>query len=105
MAIRIERLYLSDDNRVSITAYLHEPDVSHNDQTKRRAAVVVFPGGGYRSLSDSEAEPIALKYLAEGFHAFVLRYSVGEHAAYPAPLLDASRALAVIRHYAGMDYG
>ncbi|MGI2295127.1 alpha/beta hydrolase [Paenibacillus sp. GXUN7292] len=30
--------------------------------------------------------------------SFVLRYSTSEHAAYPAPLIDASRTLSVIRH-------
>lgn len=41
-----------------------------------RPAMLVIPGGGYVMCSDREAEPIALEYLAEGFNAFVLRYSV-----------------------------
>ena len=85
---------MSDDNRVSLTAYMPE---HFTGKTEARAAVVVLPGGGYRSISESEAEPIALSYLARGYHAFVLRYSIGEFAAFPAPLIDASRALSIIR--------
>lgn len=36
-------------------------------------AVVICPGGGYEFLSSRESEPIALAFLAQGFHAFVLR--------------------------------
>ena len=53
-----------------------------------RPAVMVIPGGGYAMCSDGEAEIVAYPYLAAGFHAFVLRYSVGEHRAWPNPLDD-----------------
>ena len=55
-------------------------------QWKNRPAVIVCPGGGYMYCSPREAEPIALAYAARGFHAFVLRYSVGWDAAGFAPL-------------------
>ena len=57
----------------------------------------MLPGGGYYGCSDREAEPIALVFLAEGYHAFVLRYSVGELATFPRPLHDAEQALELIR--------
>lgn len=41
-----------------------------------RPSVLVIPGGGYEMTSDREAEPIAMQFLAAGFNAFVLRYSV-----------------------------
>lgn len=62
-----------------------------------RPAVLVLPGGGYRFCSAREAEPIAMAFLAQGYNAFVLRYSVGEgNAAFPKPLEDAETALDMI---------
>ena len=46
------------------------------------ATIVICPGGGYGFTSDREAEPIALKFMAQGFNAIVLRYSVAP-ARYP----------------------
>ena len=42
-------------------------------QEKERPAVLVCPGGGYLYLAPREAEPVALSYAAQGFHAFILR--------------------------------
>ena len=41
-----------------------------------RPVIVICPGGGYTMTSDREAEPIAMQYLARGYHAVILRYSV-----------------------------
>jgi acetyl esterase/lipase len=67
-------------------------------------AVVVFPGGGYMNVSEGEADPVALAYHAEGFHSFVLRYSVGMDATFAEALEDAEAALAEIRAHA-KDWG
>ncbi|WP_234122399.1 alpha/beta hydrolase [Clostridium hydrogenum] len=66
---------------------------------KRRPAVLIFPGGGYEFTSEREAEPIAMKYNSAGFNAFVLYYSVSP-AKYPQPILDAARAITIIRENA-----
>lgn len=63
---------------------------------KKRGAVLICPGGGYSNTSPREAEPIALKFNAAGFHAFVLYYSCAPRR-HPQPLLDASRAMCIIR--------
>lgn len=63
----------------------------------KRKAMLVIPGGGYSFCSDREGEPIALKYLANGFNAFVLYYSLKEHAKFPQPLIDASKAMKLIK--------
>ena len=65
---------------------------------RRRPAVIVCPGGGYRFLSDREGEPIALRFTAQGCHAFVLRYSVQTRL--PAPMLDLASAIALVRAHA-----
>ncbi|HWR11853.1 MAG TPA: alpha/beta hydrolase [Rectinemataceae bacterium] len=69
------------------------------DGNKRRAAVLICPGGGYGFLSPREAEPIALQFNAAGYHAFVLHYSVAPRR-HPLPLLDVSKALCVLRRRA-----
>ena len=43
---------------------------------RKRPVVVICPGGGYTMTSDREAEPIAMQYLAKGYHSVILRYSV-----------------------------
>ena len=100
-----EYFNMTEDGRVNLTAYLHSPS-AEMPNVSRRPAVLVLPGGGYAGTSDREADPIALGYLAQGFHAFVLRYSVVPHAAFPNSVCDVSRALALIREHAsewGLD--
>lgn len=67
---------------------------------KNRPAIVVCPGGGYLYCSPREAEPVALRYAACGFHAFILRYSVGWDAAGFAPLQEVSWVIGYIREHA-----
>lgn len=69
------------------------------DSCRKRPAVLVLPGGGYAFTSPREAEPIALQFNAAGYHAFVLDYSVAP-AKHPQPLLDAARAMCIIRENA-----
>jgi acetyl esterase/lipase len=66
---------------------------------QKRGAVLICPGGGYGFTSEREAEPIALRFNAAGFHAFVLYYSVAPRQ-HPQPLLDVSRAICLIREHA-----
>ncbi|HMS38161.1 MAG TPA: alpha/beta hydrolase, partial [Arachnia sp.] len=65
-----------------------------------RPAMVICPGGGYRFLSQREADPVAASYLAHGFNAFILRYSIREHAKGLAPAIDAARAVRWVRAHA-----
>lgn len=69
-----------------------------------RPVVLVLPGGGYRFTSDREAEPVAMAYLAEGFHACVLRYAAGDDVPWAASQADGLAALAWIREHAD-EYG
>lgn len=70
-----------------------------------RPTVLILPGGGYNHLSPREAEPIALRFLARGYAAFVLEYSVAP-TRYPAPLREAAMAMRYLReHAAEMEVG
>ena len=66
---------------------------------RKRPAVLICPGGGYAYLSDREAAPIALRYAAMGFHAFVLRYGINEFAVAPGPLKDIAGAMKLIKDH------
>lgn len=94
--MQTEVLTFSDRPQLTLTAYrLDESGEMPNAQV--RPAVLVLPGGGYFMCSDREAEPIALVFLARGYHAFVLRYSVGPESTFPQPLHDAESALDLLR--------
>ena len=82
-----------------LTGYLLDASPEMATATTR-PAVLVLPGGGYEFCSDREAEPVAAAYLAEGFHAFVLRYAVGPHAPWEASFTDAGAALDWLRDHA-----
>jgi acetyl esterase/lipase len=68
-------------------------------QQKKRPAVIICPGGGYTFKSDREAEPIAMRYLAAGIHAFVLQYSVAP-SRYPSAALELAASVKMVRENA-----
>ena len=100
------------DNRddVTLTTYVlaDSPEMLNG---QKRPAVLVVPGGAYLNCSDREAEPVALRFAAMGYHAFVLRYSpyfqgvgtfpppkdmpVNPNSLYPAPLRDMGSQIGV----------
>jgi acetyl esterase/lipase len=63
---------------------------------KDRPMVIVCPGGGYNHLSNREAEPMALRMNAAGFHAAVLRYSV-KPALFPTSMQQLALAVDLVR--------
>ncbi len=81
-----------------LTTYIR--DLSSEIDLERKApAMLVIPGGGYYMVSDREGEPVAMRYLALGFNAFVLDYSVAEDSAlkYPYQIAEAAMAMAYLR--------
>ncbi len=66
-----------------------------------RKAVLVIPGGGYGMLcTDREGDAVARAFLAAGFNAFVLCYSVKPYAADFRPQIQALTAIKYIRENA-----
>ncbi|MCR5101754.1 MAG: alpha/beta hydrolase [Butyrivibrio sp.] len=78
----------------NLTLYIQE--YSDDIAIEKRPLIIICPGGGYEYTSDREAEPIALSFMAKGFHAAVLRYSVAP-SIYPTALLELGRSIAIIR--------
>lgn len=64
-----------------------------------RPAILVLGGGGYACVSDRETECVALQFVANGYCAFCLDYSVSP-VRYPAQLIEAAMAMAYIRENA-----
>ncbi len=83
----------------TLEGYLLDCEISLGQDTAR-PAVVVCPGGGYAYCSPREAEPVALRYAARGFHAFILRYSTGWDAADFSPLAEVSWVIGHLRENA-----
>jgi acetyl esterase/lipase len=101
---------------VTLTTYLlaDSPEMLNG---KKRPGVLICPGGAYLGCSDREAEPVALRFAAMGYHAFVLRYStyfsgqfgeppavedmpVNPKSVHPAPVRDIGKAFLTIREHA-----
>lgn len=73
-------------------------DDSKELQIKERPLILMCPGGGYELTSDREAEPMAVRFLAMGYHVAVLRYSCVP-AVYPAALLELAMAMKIVHEY------
>lgn len=87
-----------DDYQPKLYTYVLDNSIEM-DINRVRPAVLICPGGGYSFTSDREAEAIAIQMISAGFQAFVLRYSCYP-SAYPAALLEAAKAVAIIRENA-----
>lgn len=116
MKSEVLKLYENKDD-VTLTTYL-AADSPELLEGKRRPAVLICPGGAYLNCSDREGEPVALKFMSMGYHAFVLRYStylegkggfpdiskpapVKEHCQHPTPMREIGKAMLMIREHAG----
>ena len=65
---------------------------------KKRPAILLCPGGGYYKLSGREDQPVAMKYLAAGFHVFVLHYSLAPNV-FPRALMELALSMKMIREH------
>lgn len=76
----------------ALTPYFPDP------KNATGASMLIFPGGGYRALAAHEGEDYALFLNTLGIAAFVLQYRLGSNGyRHPIMLLDASRAMRVLR--------
>lgn len=76
----------------TLTVYL--PDTTN----ATRAAMVIFPGGGYGHLANHEGDGYARWFNELGIVGFVLKYRLGSDGyRHPAMLQDAARAVRTVR--------
>lgn len=113
----VEKIKLYEDREdVTLTTYVLD-DSEELHAGKKRPAIIVCPGGAYLVCSDREAEPVALRFAAMGYHVFVLRYSVylekgedfqsvfdgvskRERTVFPSPIRDIGAAMLLLREKA-----
>lgn len=101
--MKYKKVYLKDlsslfkDSEASIEYYGMEMEEEWFDPSFKRHALVIFPGGGYEFVSNREGEPIALRFLTEGFVCFVVKYTC--HKEYPIPQREAIFALNYIKEH------
>jgi acetyl esterase/lipase len=83
----------ADADKPTLTPYLAK--------TPNGTAVIVCPGGGYRTLSmEKEGSDIARWLNSIGISAFVLKYRLGPTYHHPVELHDAQRAIRTVRSHA-----
>ncbi|MFI3206469.1 MAG: alpha/beta hydrolase [Clostridia bacterium] len=87
----------NEESDAFVRAFLHTPLTEMKKYRTKRPSVIVCPGGGYRYLSEREAEPVASKYYADGYNVFILYYSLNENAKNLAPLKELSLTIMKIR--------
>ena len=97
--MKMIHMNLPEHPEATLEGYILDCEITYGQETKR-PAIVVCPGGGYLYCSPREAEPIALRYAAAGFHAFILRYSTGWDAADFSPLKEVSWVIGYLRDHA-----
>jgi len=93
----ILKTFLAHD--APVIGYFHDDHdrlVAH----KTRPAVIVCAGGAYRWLSPREQDPIALRFFAEGYQTFLLKYTVGEGASGLRPLRELAETVRTLRRNA-----
>ena len=85
------------------TEHTDDRTASHDSPMARvsRSAVIILPGGGYRSLVMEKEGAVAAQWLnAHGVTAFVLQYRLGNRYHFPAPMQDGERAVRYVRSHA-----
>jgi acetyl esterase/lipase len=80
------------NDKPNLSIYLPPPE------QRNGCSIVVCPGGGYGHLAvGHEGEQVGKWLNSFGVTAFVLRYRLAPRYHYPAPLLDAQRAVRMVR--------
>lgn len=96
--LRTEKTPIWDDNE---DVYLKAYFINDRSQEENRPAVIICPGGGYLCVSESESDPVALRFADAGYQPFVLNYSIMEQARYRnretfKPVLELEKAFEIV---------
>jgi acetyl esterase/lipase len=94
--LKDEFSFLEEEGRDPILElYLPYNMTEMHHESRKRPCMVVCPGGGYGMCSQRESEPIALKFLEEGFNVFVLTYSVAPNR-FPTQIREVAAVMELI---------
>lgn len=89
---------IEEKNHVAeLTIYLQE-NWEEIQEDKQWPMIVICPGGGYSMVSNREAEPVALAFLARGFQVAILDYSITP-AVFPTALRQLAKSLLYLREH------
>lgn len=89
---------LKTNGQPTLTTYLLQ-NYAALDGDRTRPLVIVCPGGGYDHHSPREAEAVAVRFNALGFHAAVLAYTLAP-TEFPASACDLAEAVRCARAHA-----
>lgn len=106
---KTDEVEVSDSSDIVRISKVQSPDIAVYLPSRKNAtgqAVVICPGGGYRILAyDWEGTDIAKWLNAHGIAAVILKYRLPISASniipHKSPLMDAQRAMRLVRHHAG----
>lgn len=99
-SIEVFKLTQTPSKEITLTSYIAgtAEDMKFN---YKRKAILICPGGAYSFCSNREGEPIATSFLAAGYNAFVLDYSVKNRnekgKKFPGQLIEAALAMKFIK--------
>ena len=91
----------------TVEIYRQENLAALGRENQKRPCLIICPGGGYRIVCRKEAEPVALHFLPEGFHVFILTYSTIPNC-FPTQHRELAAVLELIHSHAedwGCDTG
>lgn len=90
--IHLNKFYnIENDPWIEITA----PYNNDENLREKSKAIVIVPGGAYMIVSNTEADPVAVSYMMEGFVTIVLHYTV--LTPYPTPMQELACAMDFLR--------
>jgi acetyl esterase/lipase len=87
--------------------FLHR-DFYHDEKAQgtyeeKRPALLLMPGGGYSHIAEREGDPVAYRFLFEGYEVFVFHYTTGEEIRISDPVEEAAEAIRWIRSVDSVD--
>ncbi len=101
--MKYEKVYIKDKYPLDTDAYFEVmiPENVDDETYNKKRTVIVLPGGGYAFCSKREGDPIALNFMAKGYNACVLNYSVSSTSKdykYPKQILEVMCTMDYLRN-------
>lgn len=94
--IEMDKKYgFENDGQAMLTCFLN-PTLKTIGR-RYRIGMIILPGGGYTTLEEREADPVAARYAGYGMQCFVLRYSTSGTDRYTKALRQLCESVALLR--------